>query len=129
MSIAMKNRARTAAGSQGGYAMLMVIFLTTVLLLGAIAAAPYIRTERQREKEQEMIWRGNGAQKQQDRKSTRLNSSHTVISYAVFCLKKKKTSRVYPECSRHWSQQMSRNRADSVLRQPADVTDPELTLA
>src|SRR5947207_10320712 len=27
----------------------------------------------------------------QDRKSTRLNSSHTVISYAVFCLKKKKS--------------------------------------
>src|SRR5260221_6670119 len=26
-----------------------------------------------------------------DRKSTRLNSSHTVISYAVFCLKKQKT--------------------------------------
>src|SRR5256885_7211949 len=29
-------------------------------------------------------------QRQQDRKSTRLNSSHLVISYAVFCLKKKK---------------------------------------
>src|SRR5260221_2724728 len=29
---------------------------------------------------------------QEDRKSTRLNSSHTVISYAVFCLKKKKKS-------------------------------------
>src|SRR5260221_3809159 len=28
-----------------------------------------------------------------DRKSTRLNSSHTVISYAVFCLKKKKQNR------------------------------------
>src|SRR5260221_14686679 len=28
-----------------------------------------------------------------DRKSTRLNSSHTVISYAVFCLKKKKNKR------------------------------------
>src|SRR5438132_6476379 len=27
-----------------------------------------------------------------DRKSTRLNSSHTVISYAVFCLKKKKNA-------------------------------------
>src|SRR5438034_8572601 len=27
---------------------------------------------------------------ERDRKSTRLNSSHTVISYAVFCLKKKK---------------------------------------
>src|SRR2546427_4041284 len=29
-----------------------------------------------------------------DRKSTRLNSSHSQISYAVFCLKKKKTKRV-----------------------------------
>src|SRR5258708_16255063 len=28
---------------------------------------------------------------QTDRKSTRLNSSHQIISYAVFCLKKKKT--------------------------------------
>src|SRR2546426_7361889 len=28
-----------------------------------------------------------------DRKSTRLNSSHLVISYAVFCLKKKKNNR------------------------------------
>src|SRR2546430_11732043 len=28
----------------------------------------------------------------QDRKSTRLNSSHSQISYAVFCLKKKKTA-------------------------------------
>src|SRR5947207_4454564 len=33
----------------------------------------------------------------EDRKSTRLNSSHTVISYAVFCLKKKTaTHRVSP---------------------------------
>src|SRR5690625_7453499 len=29
----------------------------------------------------------------QDRKSTRLNSSHVAISYAVFCLKKKHTNR------------------------------------
>src|SRR2546427_2822558 len=29
-----------------------------------------------------------------DRKSTRLNSSHSQISYAVFCLKKKKTTQV-----------------------------------
>src|SRR5260221_12804408 len=29
-----------------------------------------------------------------DRKSTRLNSSHTVISYAVFCLKKKKKKNI-----------------------------------
>src|SRR5256885_12541302 len=32
--------------------------------------------------------------RKQDRKSTRLNSSHLVISYAVFCLKKKKHNRV-----------------------------------
>ncbi|MCU1243334.1 MAG: hypothetical protein JWO71_4060 [Candidatus Acidoferrum typicum] len=36
----------------------MVLFLTTLVLLGAMAAAPYVRTEAQREKEQEMIWRG-----------------------------------------------------------------------
>src|SRR5260221_6321622 len=34
---------------------------------------------------------------QPDRKSTRLNSSHTVISYAVFCLKKKRQPQVSPE--------------------------------
>src|SRR5437879_9163009 len=34
--------------------------------------------------------RGSGLRFLQDRKSTRLNSSHRCISYAVFCLKKKK---------------------------------------
>src|SRR5439155_22034411 len=32
---------------------------------------------------------------QRDRKSTRLNSSHVAISYAVFCLKKKKTKDIH----------------------------------
>src|SRR2546426_6055085 len=36
-----------------------------------------------------------------DRKSTRLNSSHLVISYAVFCLKKKKKRERYTSSSRH----------------------------
>src|SRR6185436_18541544 len=35
--------------------------------------------------------RGAGERRLSDRKSTRLNSSHQIISYAVFCLKKKKT--------------------------------------
>src|SRR3712207_8425720 len=35
-----------------------------------------------------------------DRKSTRLNSSHANISYAVFCLKKKKTAHRSPTLSR-----------------------------
>src|SRR2546429_1306884 len=37
---------------------------------------------------------GRGEVCQIDRKSTRLNSSHGYISYAVFCLKKKKCARV-----------------------------------
>src|SRR5256885_3301113 len=38
--------------------------------------------------------------RRRDRKSTRLNSSHLVISYAVFCLKKKKqgSEGFYPHC-------------------------------
>src|SRR5439155_2642609 len=42
-----------------------------------------------------------------DRKSTRLNSSHVAISYAVFCLEKKKTmpviSRVVATCGQRWA--------------------------
>src|SRR5258708_22542986 len=34
-----------------------------------------------------------GAGEERDRKSTRLNSSHQIISYAVFCLKKKKKTK------------------------------------
>src|SRR5438034_2059554 len=36
-----------------------------------------------------------------DRKSTRLNSSHTVISYAVFCLKKKKKKKKTKRTHQH----------------------------
>src|SRR5947209_12860952 len=36
-----------------------------------------------------------------DRKSTRLNSSHANISYAVFCLKKKKRLRNHHHCLTH----------------------------
>src|SRR2546427_9169808 len=37
-----------------------------------------------------IVGQGDPARPCQDRKSTRLNSSHSQISYAVFCLKKKK---------------------------------------
>src|SRR2546426_8399930 len=40
-------------------------------------------------------------QKASDRKSTRLNSSHLVISYAVFCLKKKNETRQTPAIDGH----------------------------
>src|SRR2546426_8406544 len=38
-----------------------------------------------------VLQRPTGIHRLEDRKSTRLNSSHLVISYAVFCLKKKNT--------------------------------------
>src|SRR2546426_4195222 len=43
--------------------------------------------------------RASPAGREGDRKSTRLNSSHLVISYAVFCLKKKKKKH-QPACPR-----------------------------
>src|SRR2546427_11456527 len=49
------------------------------------------RAERERRvREQHLLDVESGAHLEQDRKSTRLNSSHSQISYAVFCLKKKK---------------------------------------
>src|SRR5947208_12864145 len=40
---------------------------------------------------------GEGGDPPRDRKSTRLNSSHQIISYAVFCLKKKKKHNPHEE--------------------------------
>src|SRR5438034_8177743 len=69
---------------------------TAILLATAVAIAVFgsykIRELQQKAHEAQRI--GQYQLKQVlgfgDRKSTRLNSSHTVISYAVFCLKKKK---------------------------------------
>src|SRR2546422_8525472 len=47
----------------------------------------------QGQRAQDRAARRAGHQRYRDRKSTRLNSSHGYISYAVFCLKKKKKKR------------------------------------
>src|SRR3712207_6895126 len=44
---------------------------------------------------------GSGLGRRRDRKSTRLNSSHANISYAVFCLKKKKITTHNPIFDSH----------------------------
>src|SRR2546430_6197832 len=46
---------------------------------------------------EEVGWPGDSGslRRRADRKSTRLNSSHSQISYAVFCLKKKKMFHIY----------------------------------
>src|SRR5271154_1304448 len=56
----MTKRSSRLARNRGeeGYALLLVVFLTSLLLLATMVAAPSVRTERQREKEEEMIWRG-----------------------------------------------------------------------
>src|SRR2546422_4205563 len=55
-----------------------------------------------------------------DRKSTRLNSSHGYISYAVFCLKKKKSDRkqAYSQTLQNsfWSTRISTERLDAYHR-------------
>src|SRR5437667_3493786 len=59
-----------------------------VLILGAKATAAGVRRGYPEDANRGVI-RMDGMQR--DRKSTRLNSSHITISYAVFCLKKKNT--------------------------------------
>src|SRR5687768_17637694 len=66
------------------------LYLTVVLDLFSRKVVGYSMTDHMRS---EAVWeamRQGIVNQKQDRKSTRLNSSHGYISYAVFCLKKKK---------------------------------------
>jgi hypothetical protein len=53
-----KHWSKARKRGEEGYALLLVVFLTTLMLLATIVAAPSVRTERKREQEEEMIWRG-----------------------------------------------------------------------
>src|SRR5690349_24238805 len=53
---------------------------------------------------------GNDQERIQDRKSTRLNSSHVEISYAVFCLKKKKKKKKDKESNNNKQYRILRNK-------------------
>src|SRR5256885_7228862 len=71
-------RPRSSRGAESGFAVLVVLVLLVIMASFAIAnnvALAHLQKELKL-----------------DRKSTRLNSSHLVISYAVFCLKKKKNN-------------------------------------
>src|SRR5438067_9925517 len=65
------------------------LFPYTTLFRSAHEVGPEIRQRSQGEGDDQRVDQEAG-QAAQDRKSTRLNSSHVSISYAVFCLKKKK---------------------------------------
>src|SRR5690348_17464195 len=68
-----------------------------------------------------------------DRKSTRLNSSHPSISYAVFCLKKKnirrKTSRSYQNCRPHNQTTVRQSKNRDPQRAQRNPTDFAMTVA
>src|SRR5258708_29134278 len=77
---------RMAAGQLTGD--IDVLEETRRLVEGAGAFCEFVREHR-------VHFQGKRGRGFQDRKSTRLNSSHQIISYAVFCLKKKKIRRYY----------------------------------
>src|SRR5260221_932459 len=89
--------------SQRGFTYLVAMFAVAIAGLLLSVTSEVSSHSRQREKEKELLYVGGQFREaialyyqrtpgdvKQDRKSTRLNSSHTAISYAVFCLKKKR---------------------------------------
>src|SRR5205085_8241484 len=64
---------------------------------------------------------GNTSTSRKDRKSTRLNSSHSQISYAVFCLKKKNAAHHKVALDDHDGKQLRRNRRPRDLVRPFAV--------
>src|SRR5438034_3044393 len=61
----------------------------TEVVAGDAARVDYHRVQRESPRAYHVAATETHQGRDRDRKSTRLNSSHTVISYAVFCLKKK----------------------------------------
>src|SRR5258708_8152746 len=67
-------------------------------LFRSYTGTPVVAGRRERHERDPSSWQTrwrherNRRLPRQDQKSTRLNSSHQIISYAVFCLKKKKTT-------------------------------------
>src|SRR3712207_7783210 len=72
-------------GQHGGERHDLAIGAVLADELSGLRAVP----ARHEEIENHHVWGEVGCQHGSDRKSTRLNSSHANISYAVFCLKKK----------------------------------------
>src|SRR3712207_7693272 len=92
------------------------LFPYTTLFRSSRSAEPRLRgTDRERGRADHAAAREHAvgdaahapaADDHEDRKSTRLNSSHANISYAVFCLKKKKKMRLTP-LSNHVKRQLT----------------------
>src|SRR2546426_4862500 len=85
---------RTGSGAQQTVDRREVLRRAALLLGGALSAPTVagVLAGCQAARGPDSGWAPRALTRAQDRKSTRLNSSHLVISYAVFCLKKKKIS-------------------------------------
>src|SRR5438874_6136947 len=70
----------------------------TLSLHDALPISPDRRVQPQQPVEPRTAYRRRYRRGHPDRKSTRLNSSHVEISYAVFCLKKKKAKKHLGSC-------------------------------
>lgn len=57
--VTMSRRAGRGTNAANGYALLLVLFFVAVLVITVGVAQPNLITERRREKERELIWRGN----------------------------------------------------------------------
>src|SRR2546430_12673244 len=86
--------------SEGRFSMKRKIALG-LLVAAVLAAAPAVPQPGKSEVAKMTLKVGDAAPDFTDRKSTRLNSSHSQISYAVFCLKKKKKNTTTPIRDEH----------------------------
>src|SRR5206468_9282294 len=85
---------RSPKAARGGFTLveMMVVIVIIGILAGLVIKQLSSRAEKAKvEATKAMIAQVSESLNLLDRKSTRLNSSHDQISYAVFCLKKKKT--------------------------------------
>src|SRR2546427_2541008 len=80
--------------AQGGVAVTVTFDSTSIEAPGMGSGAMGPALDRMRGMKSDVVY------DERDRKSTRLNSSHSQISYAVFCLKKKKRKENGPDNDR-----------------------------
>src|SRR5690625_1978406 len=89
-----KNREKKSSVNWWKWAFLglvLVLILFVVQLMGSFQSVSINEPNNNEvtHTDQEMVFTATANREDTDRKSTRLNSSHVAISYAVFCLKKK----------------------------------------
>src|SRR5258708_6077227 len=105
----LAHRSSEKPSRSGEFRFRQVKYANVVALLGSAPAGAKVSRPEIHHDDTEVCWVTTG--KLRDRKSTRLNSSHQIISYAVFCLKKKQMAAVNFGRTQAWTRHNSRNHA------------------